>query len=166
MHAHFFYFYACILYRTNKLIKYYVGNNNKASRMDIITWTDIPDIIKNITIRGKARSELSSPANYVRFYLSKIFLKKIKKIIYIDNDIIAIHAIDEIWNIDLNNNIIGMVNQCQNNFFYKHVIEEKHYNYHHKYVLQVFQHFNHSCFPNTGAFILMIIIMIIISNLS
>ena len=43
-----------------------------------------------------------------------------------------------------------MVDQCHNNIFYKHVIEENNYNLHHKYVKQVFQHFNHSCYPNTG----------------
>ena len=126
-----------------------VGHNNYSSKIDIVTWINIPDIIKNITIRGKARTELSSPANYVRFYLSYI-IPSITKFIYIDNDILAIKSINEIWNINLYNNIIGVVDQCYNNIFYKHVIEEKSYNFHHKYVKQVFQHFNHSCYPNTG----------------
>lgn len=131
------------------LLLFTIGHNNYTSRIDIVTWNNIPDIIKNITIRGKARTELSSPANYVRFYLSYI-IPSITKFIYIDNDIIAIKSIDEIWNINLYNNIIGMVDQCHNNIFYKHVIEEKSYNIHHNYVKQVFQHFNHSCYPNTG----------------
>ena len=85
----------------------------------------------------------------MRFYLSYI-IPSITKFIYIDNDILAIKSINEIWNINLYNNIIGVVDQCYNNIFYKHVIEEKSYNFHHKYVKQVFQHFNYSCYPITG----------------
>ena len=140
-----------------------LGNNNNISRIDIITWTTIPDIINNITIRGTARTELSSPANYARFYISTI-IPTIKKCIYIDNDILAIDAIDSIWEIDLYDNIVGMVEQCNSNIFFKHVIEEKHYNYHHAYVKQVFQHFNHSCYPNTGSFNTMMLYFLIIDS--
>lgn len=65
-----------------------------------ITWSPIPNIIQEMKIRKTERQDLAAPANYARFYISNLF-PNLKRFIYLDNDIIAIKPLDDLWNIDL-----------------------------------------------------------------
>lgn len=66
-------------------------NSNKLPNYEAKHWTNIPDVIIKMKVRGE-RSELNAIANYARFYISQIF-PHLKKFIYIDNDVIALKGI-------------------------------------------------------------------------
>jgi len=112
-------------------------------------WSPIPPVILGMTIRGTHRQELAAPANYARFYVSSIF-PSLNRFIYIDNDIIAVGSINELWAIDLGkSNVVGLVHECGTRFF-KHVVQHKHYNVLSPVFLEVFKHTNYNCYPNAG----------------
>ena len=139
----------------NELTLLFYDNNTYVTNYEAVNWDPLPNVIKTMHVRGK-RKDLVAPANYARFYISSIFTKtKIDRFIYLDNDIITINPIEELWEIDLKNNTLGMVEDCivnkfGNKFIY-HVVKEKMYNLKHPLVRKGFKNrFNYSCYPNAG----------------
>ena len=117
-------------------------------RFDLVDWHRIPDIIRTMRVRDVHDDRLTAPANYVRFYIDELF-PSVNRFIYLDNDILALNSVEHLWEVDLKNNTIGLVHQC-NGWFHTHVVMEKKINIHHDKFKEVFKHANHSCYPNTG----------------
>ena len=131
---------------THVVISRFVGVD---ARFEMKLWSPIPPVILGMTIRGTHRQELAAPANYARFYVSSIF-PSLTRFIYIDNDIIAVGSINELWAVDLGkSNVVGLVHECGTRF-YKHVVQHKHYNVLSPVFTEVFKHTNYNCYPNAG----------------
>jgi len=120
------------------------------SSFEAITWSPLPEIIRNMKVRKKKRQDLAAPANYARFYISKLF-PLLDRFIYLDNDIFAIRAVDSLWSEDLGSNVFGLVHDCDQ-WFQTHVLSLGNYNISHPIVKRLFgDHvMNHSCHPNAG----------------
>jgi lipopolysaccharide biosynthesis glycosyltransferase len=120
------------------------------SSFEAITWNSLPEIIRNMKVRKKERQDLAAPANYARFYISKLF-PLLDRFIYLDNDIFAIRAVDSLWSEDLGGNVFGLVHDCDQ-WFRTHVMSLGNYNISHPIVKRLFgdQVMNHSCHPNAG----------------
>ncbi|KAK1424115.1 hypothetical protein QVD17_19429 [Tagetes erecta] len=56
-----------------------------------------------------------SMMNHLRFYLPEIF-PKLKKVVFLDDDIVVQKDLSGLWSIDLNGKVIGAVETCRENF--------------------------------------------------
>ena len=130
---------------TQKVVKCLSKTN-----VNVLLW-DPPIIIRTMQVRLKSRPELAAAPNYVRFYV-KDLIPGIQKFLYIDNDVIARRPIEELWNIDLKDNVLGLVHECGKRFV-THVVKKRTYNLSHPLVLNVFgdsSNYDKHCFPNAG----------------
>ena len=120
------------------------------SSFESVTWDPMPHVISKMKIRKRERQDLAAPANYARFYISKLF-PLVDRFIYLDNDVMAHRSIHELWEINLSNYKLGMVHDC-GQWFQDHVVKLKNYNISHPTVMGIFgpEVLNHTCHPNAG----------------
>jgi hypothetical protein len=120
------------------------------SSFESVTWDPMPHVISKMKIRKRERQDLAAPANYARFYISKLF-PLLDRFIYLDNDVMAHRSIHELWEINLSNYKLGMVHDC-GQWFQDHVVKLKNYNISHPTVMGIFgpEVLNHTCHPNAG----------------
>jgi len=144
----FFHFMLVDLYWSSEFLADVANSLSPSSSYEASTWEPLPLVIRRMKIRGR-RKDLSAPANYARFYVSKVF-PKLERFIYLDNDVLAVRSIDKLWEVSLGrSNVIAMVNQCDGRFR-THVIRHHFYNTKHPIFRDTFGVKNHSCYPNTG----------------
>ncbi|KAJ9187687.1 hypothetical protein P3X46_003112 [Hevea brasiliensis] len=71
-------------------------------------------------VRGKIsksiRQALDQPLNYVRIYLADILPSDVKRIIYLDSDLVVVGDIARLWEIDLKGKVLGAPEYCHANF--------------------------------------------------
>lgn len=86
-----------------RLITYVEANRMKISFYDV----DF-SIIKDFPITEKDHLSLAA---YLRLFMSKLLPKEIEKVLYLDCDLLVIDSIKELWNTDLGNYSIGVVEE-------------------------------------------------------
>lgn len=100
-------------------------------------------------VRKSTRQDLAAAPNYARFYISALF-PRLLRFIYLDNDVIAVQPLDDLWRTSLGSHLVGMVHDC-GSWFYDHVVKHDNYNLSHPAVRDVFGDsitataLNHSC---------------------
>jgi len=97
-------------------------------------------------VRKSSRQDLSAAPNYARFYISSLF-PRLRRFIYLDNDVIAVQPLDDLWRIPLGPHLLGMVHDC-GSWFHDHVVTHENYNLSHPAVREIFGDtiaLNYSC---------------------
>ena len=88
-------------------------------------------------VRKSTRQDLAAAPNYARFYISALF-PRLRRFIYLDNDVIAVQPLDDLWRTSLGPHLtVGMVHDC-GSWFYDHVVTHNNYNLSHPAVRDVF----------------------------
>ncbi|KAI5381588.1 putative galacturonosyltransferase-like 4 [Lathyrus oleraceus] len=71
-------------------------------------------------VRGKIsksiRQALDQPLNYARIYLSDILPLYVKRVIYLDSDIVVVDDIAKLWEVDLQGKVLAAPEYCHANF--------------------------------------------------
>ncbi|KAG9131930.1 hypothetical protein Leryth_023257 [Lithospermum erythrorhizon] len=67
-------------------------------------------------ISSSVRQALEQPLNYARNYLAEIVDTCVKRVIYLDSDLIVVDDIDKLWRIKLGTKTIGAPEYCHANF--------------------------------------------------
>jgi len=81
-------------------------------------------------VRKSTRQDLAAAPNYARFYISALF-PRLRRFIYLDNDVIAVQPLDDLWRTSLGPHLtVGMVHDC-GSWFYDHVVTHNNYNLSH-----------------------------------
>lgn len=74
-----------------------------------------PDRVRNL-ISSSVRQALEQPLNYARNYLADILEPCVKRVIYLDSDLVVVDDIQKLWNISLGKRTIGAPEYCHANF--------------------------------------------------
>ncbi|KAJ6311317.1 hypothetical protein OIU77_013146 [Salix suchowensis] len=73
-------------------------------------------------VRGKIsksiRQSLDQPLNYARIYLADIIPSDVKRVIYLDSDLVVVDDIAKLWEVDLENRVLAAPEYCHANFTY------------------------------------------------
>ncbi|KAF4368281.1 hypothetical protein F8388_007237 [Cannabis sativa] len=71
-------------------------------------------------VRGKIsksiRQALDQPLNYARIYLAEIIPPDVKRVIYLDSDLVLVDDIAKLWNVDMENKVLAAPEYCHANF--------------------------------------------------
>ncbi|XP_052171086.1 LOW QUALITY PROTEIN: probable galacturonosyltransferase-like 4 [Diospyros lotus] len=71
-------------------------------------------------VRGKIsksiRQALDQPLNYARIYLADIIPVSVKRVIYLDSDLVMVDDIDKLWKVDLDAKVLAAPEYCHANF--------------------------------------------------
>ncbi|KAK3005896.1 hypothetical protein RJ639_017762 [Escallonia herrerae] len=71
-------------------------------------------------VRGKIsksiRQALDQPLNYARVYLADIIPTSVKRVIYLDSDLVMVDDIAKLWEVDLGDKVIAAPEYCHANF--------------------------------------------------
>lgn len=85
----------------------------------------LPEYIKPIDIEEKIgfnlRTDRGSMAQYSRLYLADLYPSSVKKVLYLDCDTIVLSSIEEIWNINLGDNIIAALNDAFSSLYRRNI---------------------------------------------
>lgn len=115
--------------KSQREIDFYIVNDNITKKNQIkfeesfnnnlinINWLPIANIIPNNTI--VLTDESTYPLNiYIRLFIPYFIPKEVKRIIYLDVDMVVLGDIKELWELDLACNIIGAVQDTFGTAFY------------------------------------------------
>ncbi|PNT18440.1 hypothetical protein POPTR_010G242300v4 [Populus trichocarpa] len=73
-------------------------------------------------VRGKIsksiRQSLDQPLNYARIYLADIIPSNVKRVIYLDSDLLLVDDIAKLWEVDLEDRVLAAPEYCHANFTY------------------------------------------------
>lgn len=71
-------------------------------------------------VRGKisksVRQALDQPLNYARIYLADIMPANVKRVIYLDSDLVVVDDIGKLWDVDLEGRVLAAPEYCHANF--------------------------------------------------
>ncbi|XP_022992562.1 probable galacturonosyltransferase-like 4 [Cucurbita maxima] len=71
-------------------------------------------------VRGKIsksiRQALDQPLNYARIYLAEILPVEVKRVIYLDSDLVVVDDVAELWGVDLGDKVLAAPEYCHANF--------------------------------------------------
>ncbi|KVI03965.1 probable galacturonosyltransferase-like 4 [Cynara cardunculus var. scolymus] len=67
-------------------------------------------------ISKSIREALDEPLNYARIYLADIIPVDVKRIIYLDSDLVVVDDIEKLWRVDLQDKVLAAPEYCQANF--------------------------------------------------
>ncbi|KAL2507722.1 putative galacturonosyltransferase-like 4 [Forsythia ovata] len=67
-------------------------------------------------ISKSIRQALDQPLNYARTYLADILPANIKRLIYLDSDLVMVDDIAKLWGFDLNDKVLAAPEYCRANF--------------------------------------------------
>ncbi|KAL6191082.1 hypothetical protein ACLB2K_037474 [Fragaria x ananassa] len=71
-------------------------------------------------VRGKIsrsiRRALDQPTNYARIYLAHILPSDMRRVIYLDSDLVVVDDIAKLWGVDMENKVVAAPEYCQANF--------------------------------------------------
>ncbi|KAF2314910.1 hypothetical protein GH714_037151 [Hevea brasiliensis] len=67
-------------------------------------------------ISKSIRQALDQPLNYARIYLADILPSNLKRIIYLDSDLVVVDDIARLWEVDLKGKVLGAPEYCHANF--------------------------------------------------
>ncbi|XP_071721384.1 probable galacturonosyltransferase-like 4 [Rutidosis leptorrhynchoides] len=67
-------------------------------------------------ISKSIREALDEPLNYARIYLPDIIPANVKRIIYLDSDLVVVDDIEKLWRVDLQDKVLAAPEYCHANF--------------------------------------------------
>lgn len=67
-------------------------------------------------ISKSIRQALDQPLNYARIYLADIIPAEVKRVIYLDSDLVVVDDISKLWRVDLNGKVVAAPEYCHANF--------------------------------------------------
>ncbi|GLT47169.1 hypothetical protein SLA2020_208820 [Shorea laevis] len=67
-------------------------------------------------ISKSIRQALDQPLNYARIYLAEILPPHVKRIIYLDSDLVVVDDIKNLWKVDLEGKVVAAPEYCHANF--------------------------------------------------
>ncbi|KAF3784109.1 putative galacturonosyltransferase-like 4 [Nymphaea thermarum] len=71
-------------------------------------------------VRGKIstsiRQALDQPLNYARIYLADVLRPDIRRVIYLDSDLVVVDDIAKLWEVELGDKVLGAPEYCHANF--------------------------------------------------
>ncbi|WJZ87011.1 hypothetical protein VitviT2T_006419 [Vitis vinifera] len=71
-------------------------------------------------VRGKIsksiRRALDQPLNYARIYLADILPANVRRVIYLDSDLVMVDDISNLWGVDLGDKVVAAPEYCHANF--------------------------------------------------
>lgn len=71
-------------------------------------------------VRGKIsksiRQALDQPLNYARIYLADLIPANVKRVIYLDSDLVVVDDIGKLWEVKLKNKVLAAPEYCHANF--------------------------------------------------
>lgn len=71
-------------------------------------------------VRGKIsksiRQALDQPLNYARIYLADMIPTNVKRVIYLDSDLVVVDDIAKLWEVDLEGKVVAAPEYCHANF--------------------------------------------------
>ncbi|KAJ8760775.1 hypothetical protein K2173_018900 [Erythroxylum novogranatense] len=73
------------------------------------------DLVKD-KISSSIRRALDQPLNYARIYLADLLPSSVRRIIYLDSDLIVVDDVAKLWNINLGAHVLGAPTYCHANF--------------------------------------------------
>jgi lipopolysaccharide biosynthesis glycosyltransferase len=74
-----------------------------------------PEIVRSL-ISTSVRQALEQPLNYARNYLADLLEPCVKRVIYLDSDLVVVDDIAKLWTTNLGSRIIGAPEYCHANF--------------------------------------------------
>jgi lipopolysaccharide biosynthesis glycosyltransferase len=74
-----------------------------------------PNIVKNL-ISTSVRQALEQPLNYARNYLADLLETCVRRVIYLDSDLVVVDDVAKLWSTDLGLKTIGAPEYCHANF--------------------------------------------------
>ncbi|XP_058107895.1 probable galacturonosyltransferase-like 3 [Magnolia sinica] len=70
----------------------------------------------NGKISSSIRRALDQPLNYARMYLAELLPKGVRRVIYLDSDLVVVDDVAKLWSIDLGPHVLGAPEYCHANF--------------------------------------------------
>ncbi|KAK4741618.1 hypothetical protein SAY87_025206 [Trapa incisa] len=74
-----------------------------------------PEIVRGL-ISSSVRQALEQPLNYARNYLADLLEPCVRRVIYLDSDLVVVDDIFKLWSISLSSRTIGAPEYCHANF--------------------------------------------------
>ncbi|XP_068662309.1 probable galacturonosyltransferase-like 7 [Aristolochia californica] len=74
-----------------------------------------PEIVKNL-ISSSVRQALEQPLNYARNYLADILEPCVRRVIYLDSDLVLVDDVSKLWRTSLGSRTVGAPEYCHANF--------------------------------------------------
>ncbi|XVF22139.1 hypothetical protein REPUB_Repub12eG0148000 [Reevesia pubescens] len=74
-----------------------------------------PEIVRNL-ISSSVRQALEQPLNYARNYLADLLEPCVRRVIYLDSDLVVVDDISKLWSTNLGSRTIGAPEYCHANF--------------------------------------------------
>ena len=124
----------------NDFIKDIGGSFGRNSKYEMKVWKNVPDII---------RSTGKPPVTFAVFYVGLLF-PSLHRFIYLNPYIYAVKSIDDLWNVNLGNCVVAMMDECSNNLLYKQAVNKGTYNINHPMFKQIFGTPRQSCYPDAS----------------
>ncbi|OMO63915.1 Glycosyl transferase, family 8 [Corchorus capsularis] len=74
-----------------------------------------PEIVRNL-ISSSVRQALEQPLNYARNYLADLLEPCVRRVIYLDSDLVVVDDVSKLWSTNLGSQTIGAPEYCHANF--------------------------------------------------
>ncbi|GMJ01041.1 galacturonosyltransferase-like 7 [Hibiscus trionum] len=74
-----------------------------------------PEIVRNL-ISTSVRQALEQPLNYARNYLANLLEPCVRRVVYLDSDLVVVDDIAKLWSTSLGSRTIGVPEYCHANF--------------------------------------------------
>ncbi|KAJ4841369.1 putative galacturonosyltransferase-like 3 [Turnera subulata] len=72
-------------------------------------------VVRN-KISSSVRRALDQPLNYARIYLADLLPPSVRRILYLDSDLVVVDDVAKLWSIDLRSHVLGAPEYCHANF--------------------------------------------------
>ncbi|GMN46544.1 hypothetical protein TIFTF001_015725 [Ficus carica] len=67
-------------------------------------------------ISKSIRQALDQPLNYARIHLADILPNDVKRVIYLDSDLVVVDDVEKLWNVDMEGKVVAAPEYCHANF--------------------------------------------------
>ncbi|KAL5700989.1 putative galacturonosyltransferase-like 7 [Ranunculus cassubicifolius] len=74
-----------------------------------------PEIVRNL-ISTSVRQALEQPLNYARNYMADILEPCVRRVIYLDSDVVVVDDVSKLWSTSLGSKTVGAPEYCHANF--------------------------------------------------
>lgn len=83
----------------------------------VLNWISVDSISNKIGI--KVQNDRGSFSQYSRLFIDDVLSKNVNKVLYLDCDTVITSSIKELWNIDLQNKVVGAVKDAFSKYYRK-----------------------------------------------
>ncbi|KAL5541721.1 hypothetical protein UlMin_009431 [Ulmus minor] len=67
-------------------------------------------------ISRSIRQALDQPLNYARIHLADILPDEVKRVVYLDSDLVVVDDVEKLWNVDMEGKVVAAPEYCHANF--------------------------------------------------